>query len=167
MDDSDYDRAVRLAEYMAEADRMIEEHGFMVQGVRDETFFWLYTIGLSNVEHPELALTIGDPRVGHQILNHVGRGVLDRTVKVTPGQAVQDDRDGRLELRCIEIDPARTVAEDWFNMLHSRRGVREPLRVWQIVWPGVDAKDPDQELHFPSDVRPWRDQPLWGTPYWS
>ncbi|MCW2602904.1 MAG: hypothetical protein JWN61_1039 [Pseudonocardiales bacterium] len=151
---ADISEAARLADLELLA--MIEEHGWAVQSVfgrRDQDSF-AYTVGLSTLGFPELAIFAAPMQLGAALLNQVA----DRMVggeSIGPGSIMYGSLYGPPHVCAIEMTDTSDLLE-----LHSIYGGVDGAL--QIVWPDGDGALPWEDTWSLGGDR----QPLYGPPPW-
>jgi hypothetical protein len=125
-------KADAAAAYLANARKIIAEHGHMVQmvGGGDDFVAWAYTVGLSAKGLPELALTGGNPNTCGSILNDI----------VSRGQATEAgtiNGPGGLTAEAVEVP-----ADDESYPASVACVLYPDARLLQVLWPDANGNLP-------------------------
>ncbi len=135
----------RLDAYLVQVMEVIQEHGWMVQGVfgtEDLPTAFSYTAGLSESNHPELFLDTLNPRQATGILNAVAK--LVRADALDPRLGGTFDA----EYSCPfawhgPIDGHHAEVNMAFNLYGDN------VTVFQVLWPDTSGKFPfDDDYDF-------------------
>lgn len=129
----------RRRRYVEESKRKIKEHGWLIQAVMSSETSpgWAYTIGLRELDHPELVIANLPPKVAHGVLNELA----DR-VKNGEKLTVNTFYDHVISNYAVTLSPVEdTNFGNWFNVLEWVYGDRD--------WPVLQVWWPDFEGHFP------------------
>lgn len=141
----------RMDAYERTARQMIDEHGWMLQGVfptqAEPGPDFVYTVGLTKWNwHPEI-IVFGLPhRVGGNLLNQLGAQVRDGR-RYAAGEVLDD----------LLVDyPAHLVAvadtAEHFGM--ARRLYGPDITALQLVWPDQDGRFPWEQGFALADLEP-------------
>jgi hypothetical protein len=131
----------RLSEYLARAAEIIEQEGWLIQGVfpvEEDGDFFSYTVGLTTKGLPELIVFGWPPEVAGVVLNDIARAAVAGTIKLAHGEVLTDFLDHGYKLTLCAVKDTRehlTVANRFY-------GIDGPVRAVQLVWPDAEHRFP-------------------------
>lgn len=138
------------ADYVKRMESSIESHGYFIQGVEEDRWRpgFAYTVGLTQIGHPELVVTGMRDQVGMPFLSRVAHFVVDHDVHgLLPGDF--DVWPGGLTTQTIE------VAEPNAHLLMAQRMYGFDIRALQLVYA-------DERGNWPWSLGFRGDQPVLG-----
>lgn len=151
----------RRAAYMRQCIEMIDEHGWMVQGVfptaADQGPMFAYTVGLTAHGFPELAIAGLEPQTMQTLLNDVAKRVYDTNRRYTHGEVLDDVLGNEYKITIVG-GPASTETI-WPGSAHGLYG-QQAVRLQQLVWPDDQHRYPWNEGYS----LPLNGQPVIGRP---
>lgn len=146
----------QLDDYLERVAEIIEKHGWFLQGVFPRAGEWgpvfVYTIGLTEFDHPEIIVFGLGYEIAPRILNDLGERVRGGE-KFETGKPYDDIL---ADYSCVFIEVANP---DTAEEITQARNIYGPdIAALQLVWPDQDGRFPGEEGY---SVDP-RTQPLLG-----
>jgi hypothetical protein len=143
-------------EYLERVNKIIDESGWMVQGVvaaktaPGPTF--AYTVGLTPHGFPEL-ITAGPPvRTAKEVLNQLARRVFDRNERFTDGQVIPEVLSG---FDAVIVEGSYGRDHLWPATALALYEAEYQVRLQQVVWPDPDGRFPwDEGYSMPPQAQP-------------
>lgn len=126
----------RRAAYLASCLELIDEHGWVVQGVfgtqTDPGPSYAYTVGLTAHGFPELAIAGLPHELMQVLLNDVAKRVFDFNRRYTHGEVLDDVLGGGYKV--VVVDGKKSRDTIWPGSAHGLYG-EDAVTLQQIVWP--------------------------------
>lgn len=151
-----------MDEYLTRVRAQVSEHGVIVQAVSanpsTSTPAFAYTVGLAEIEEPELIIFGFQPYIAQDILNDLAlpivRGQAERSL--TPG-LTRDIFAGDVPAWLIEVKDSKEhliIANQMFSIPGQ-----QPVRALQVVFPDTNGLWPWQSGSLESSIPILGDQP--------
>lgn len=132
----------RLAEYYLRVLAIIEEHGWMVQGVLADApgvMPFAYTVGLSRLDLPDLYVFGMPAGMAQDILNGTARLMVEGQ-RFTSGDVVDLDYSVQFKIRGpVSLEQAQA------KLARNVAPPDRPATLWQILWPDTEGRFPDED----------------------
>jgi hypothetical protein len=137
---------VDVTSYLAMVMGVVEEHGWAIQTVspapeRDDGAHFAYTVGITNLGHPELIIVGLPALVCQQILNRMVLMIKNGRAKFGVGDLVSGLIPGTdYQLKIGPVDPE--LSENNLIVAHA---LYEDVQALQVIWPDINGRYPDDE----------------------
>ena len=121
----------------------IDKYGWSIVGVlgEDDIPGWAYTIGLTELNHPEIVMSGLPHETMHTILNDIGISIKKKDLRLEDEMLLEGFISNGYTLKIRKIDTEKYEE----RVQQAFRYYDRAIEAFQIMWPDKEGRFPDEE----------------------